>query len=125
MSGLCGSVDVMSSNVCTVWNRRPGDVGLYFLIGISTDPCQRPTPKPPTAKFENRQLPIPNFQLSNSQLGNWEFRFGSSPIWESAFWSLVVVLSALEELGDLLPLAQLHVRLLPVGPLPHEPALAL
>ena len=27
-------VDVMSSKVCTVWNRRPGDVGLYFRIGI-------------------------------------------------------------------------------------------
>ena len=26
-SGLCGSDVVISSNVCTVWNRWPGDVG--------------------------------------------------------------------------------------------------
>ena len=33
-SGLCGSFVVISSNICTVWNRRPGDVGLYFRIGM-------------------------------------------------------------------------------------------
>src|SRR6185503_5751270 len=34
-SGLYGSDVVISSNTCTVWNRRPGDVGLYLRIGIS------------------------------------------------------------------------------------------
>src|SRR5215510_15285332 len=33
-SGLYGSSVVMSSKVCTVWNREPGDVGLYLRIGI-------------------------------------------------------------------------------------------
>jgi hypothetical protein len=28
----------MSSNVCTVWNRRPGEVGLYLRIGIFVIP---------------------------------------------------------------------------------------
>src|SRR5688500_4344131 len=40
MSGRCDSVVVMSSNVWTVWKRRPGDVGLYLRIGM-TDPCLR------------------------------------------------------------------------------------
>src|SRR5688500_18159892 len=34
------------------------------------------------------------------------------------------LLRPLEELGDLLPLAQLHVGLLPIGTLAHEPPLA-
>src|SRR5437773_4669728 len=34
-SGLYGRSVVMSSNVCTVWNREPGDVGLYLRIGIT------------------------------------------------------------------------------------------
>src|SRR2546429_10033179 len=33
-SGLYGSSVVMSSEVCTVWNRDPGDVGLNLRIGI-------------------------------------------------------------------------------------------
>src|SRR6476661_10203386 len=37
-SGLYGSCVVISSNTCTVWNRRPGDVGLYLRIGITSRP---------------------------------------------------------------------------------------
>src|SRR5690242_14810789 len=33
-SGLYGSSVVISSNVCTVWNRDPGGVGLNLRIGI-------------------------------------------------------------------------------------------
>ena len=32
---------MISSNIWTVWNRRPGDVGLYFLIGMI---CLLPLP---------------------------------------------------------------------------------
>src|SRR6185295_1679111 len=32
--GLCGSCVVISSNVGTVWNRVPGDVGLSLRNGI-------------------------------------------------------------------------------------------
>ena len=38
VSGRCGSLVVISSNTCTVWNRRPADVGLYVRIGIC-EPC--------------------------------------------------------------------------------------
>ena len=31
-SGLCGSCVVISSKVCTVWNRVPGDVGLNLRM---------------------------------------------------------------------------------------------
>jgi hypothetical protein len=34
VSGAYGSVAVISSNVCTVWNRTPGDVGLYLRMGM-------------------------------------------------------------------------------------------
>src|SRR4051812_32539316 len=68
-SGLCGSVVVSSSNSWTVWNRWPGEVGLYLRIGMTLCPFQ--------------------------------------------------------ELGQLLALAQLHVRLLPIRPLPRIAALPL
>src|SRR5438270_8066659 len=38
VSGLYGSFVVISSNVETVMPRRPGDVGLYFLIAIDAYP---------------------------------------------------------------------------------------
>jgi hypothetical protein len=34
VNGLYGFVAVISSKVCTVWNRRPADVGLYLRIVI-------------------------------------------------------------------------------------------
>src|SRR6185369_10111482 len=33
-SGLCGSCVVISSNTATVWNRVPGDVGLYLRMAM-------------------------------------------------------------------------------------------
>ena len=39
-SGLCGSDVVISSKVWTVWNRWPGDVGLYLRIGMSYAPSR-------------------------------------------------------------------------------------
>jgi hypothetical protein len=35
---LYGVDVVISSNVCTLWNRRPADVGLYFRIGMTAIP---------------------------------------------------------------------------------------
>src|SRR5262249_6987567 len=37
-NGLCGSSVVMSSKVCTVWNREPGDVGLNLRMGMVLRP---------------------------------------------------------------------------------------
>ena len=37
-SGLCGSLVVISSKVWTVWNRWPGEVGLYLRIAMITRP---------------------------------------------------------------------------------------
>ena len=34
VSGLYGSVAVTSSNTWTVWNRRPGEVGLYLRMDM-------------------------------------------------------------------------------------------
>src|SRR5436190_22873672 len=39
-SGLCGSVVVISSKTWTVWNRWPGEVGLYFLMGLVYAPSR-------------------------------------------------------------------------------------
>src|SRR5581483_3679950 len=39
-SGLYGWSVVISSNVCTVWNREPGDVGLNLRIGIVYAPSR-------------------------------------------------------------------------------------
>src|ERR671910_134578 len=41
VSGLYGSLVVMSSKVCTVICRRPGDVGLYLRIGIVYAPSRK------------------------------------------------------------------------------------
>src|SRR2546423_15521312 len=38
--GLYGSCVVISSNVWTVWNRVPGDVGLYLRIAMSYAPSR-------------------------------------------------------------------------------------
>src|SRR5438132_11497981 len=49
--GLCGSSVVISSKVWTVWNREPGDVGLYFLIGMIYAPSRNSGILAPSASF--------------------------------------------------------------------------
>src|SRR5205807_8810350 len=39
-SGLYGSCAVISSNTATVWNRVPGDVGLYLRIAMDYAPSR-------------------------------------------------------------------------------------
>src|SRR5215471_7210399 len=94
-SGLCGSCVVISSNTCTVWNRRPGDVGLYLRIGIIVNPERRRTE-------DGRRKVLP-----------------------SSVFRLPSFLGSLQELGDFFALFELHVGLLPVGPLADEAPLAL
>src|SRR5688572_2919322 len=87
----------MSSNVCTVWNRRPGDVGLYLRIGIAVI-------------LEVASSPFPVARQCCS--GHWKPATGNA-------------LGSLQEFGDLFPFAQLHVGLLPVRALADEAPLPL
>src|SRR6185312_7320021 len=95
-SGLYGSWVVMSSKVCTVWNRVPGDVGLSLRNGI---------------KRCTVQLSSLTAQVSASA--------------DPCALRVERCLCALQEFRHLLAFAQHHVGLLPVRPAAGEPALAL
>src|SRR5215475_1533175 len=61
ISGLYGSWVVISSNVCTVWNLVPGDVGLYFLTGILFFAC-----KSEVSSLKSEPLHTSDFALQTS-----------------------------------------------------------
>src|SRR3990172_4967544 len=97
---------VTSSKVATLWNRRPGDVGRYFLTGIAL--------RPSMIGFNHPGTPSP--PLPDACPG----RAGSLPV-ASAHGSRLSALRlhALVQL-DRLPFLQGRDRLLPVRPAPPE-----